>query len=69
MAIKMRAFTKKQAPKADDDEKVRFAAWLSDFDAKQADLTVKLDALLHSLGVEPARASNASITRTRHPGH
>jgi hypothetical protein len=69
MAIKRRTSTKERAPKADDDEKVRLAAWLNDFDAKQADLAAKLDALLRSLGVDPARASNASVTGTHHPDH
>jgi hypothetical protein len=34
-------------------EEARFEAWLKDFDARQAALTIKLDALLLSLGVEP----------------
>ena len=33
----------------------RFEAWLRDFDARQADLTARLDAILYSLGVDPAR--------------
>jgi hypothetical protein len=44
MATRTRAPTKDQTPKQ-DDEKVRFEAWLSDFDARHADLTARLDAL------------------------
>jgi hypothetical protein len=40
-----------------DDDEARFEAWLRDFDVRHADLTTRLDALLRSLGVDPARAS------------
>jgi hypothetical protein len=43
-----------QPAKKPSDE-ARFEAWLRDFDARQADLTARLDAILHSLGVDPAR--------------
>jgi hypothetical protein len=38
-------------------DEARFEAWLKDFDARQADLTARLDAILHSLGVDPAKVS------------
>ncbi len=31
----------------------RFEAWLIDFDAREAELRMRLDSLLHTLGVEP----------------
>ena len=49
-----RTATKERAPKRDEDE-ARFEAWLKDFDTRQADLTARLDAILHSLGVDPAK--------------
>jgi hypothetical protein len=51
-----RTLTNSKIPKKDGD-KARFEAWLHDFDARQADLTARLDAFLHSLGVEPGRHS------------
>jgi hypothetical protein len=42
-----------QAKKASDE--ARFEAWLTDFDARHDDLAARLDAVLHSLGVDPAR--------------
>ncbi|MEA2732367.1 MAG: hypothetical protein QOF70_6842 [Acetobacteraceae bacterium] len=51
-----RTLTKSKIPKQDGD-KARFEAWLHDFDARQADLTARLDAFLHSLGIEPGRHS------------
>lgn len=45
---------RERAPKRDEDE-ARFEAWLKDFDTRQADLTARLDAILHSLGVDPAK--------------
>jgi hypothetical protein len=53
MTTRTRATTKTQTPKLDDE--VRFEAWLSDFDARMADLTLRQDALLRKLGIEPAR--------------
>ena len=41
----------------DADMVARFEAWLRDFDARHANLTIRLDALLRSLGVDPAGAS------------
>ena len=38
-------------------DEARFEAWLQNFDARQADLTARLDAILHSLGVDPAKVS------------
>jgi len=38
-------------------EEARFEAWLKDFDARQARLASKLDALLLSLGIEPESPS------------
>jgi hypothetical protein len=55
MALKASVVSKQRTPRAEDDEAARFEAWLSDFDARQAGLTAKLDALLYSLGVDPAR--------------
>jgi hypothetical protein len=58
MATKQATIPTARAPrqgKKDNDE-ARFEAWLRDFDARHADLTIRLDALLHSLGVDPARA-------------
>jgi hypothetical protein len=46
------AFTKTGAAKQDDDD-ARFEAWLSDFDARMADLTARQDTLLRKLGLEP----------------
>jgi hypothetical protein len=43
-------------PVKPQDDSARFEAWLKDFDARQAQLSAKLDAVLHSLGVDPARA-------------
>jgi hypothetical protein len=31
----------------------RFEAWLTDFDAREADLRARLDSLLQTLGVKP----------------
>jgi hypothetical protein len=45
----------RQAKKPSDE--ARFEEWLRDFDARQADLTARLDAILHSLGVDPAKVS------------
>jgi hypothetical protein len=45
----------RHAKKAEDE--ARFEAWLQDFDACQADLTARLDAVLQSLGVDPAKVS------------
>ena len=45
----------RQAEKLGDE--ARFEAWLTDFDARHAALTMRLDALLRSLGVDPARSS------------
>ena len=58
MATK-RATTIDRAPRQakKTGEEARFEAWLDDFDARQADLAARLDALLHSLGIDPARAS------------
>jgi hypothetical protein len=55
MAQRTRALTADKAPEL--DEAARFEAWLKDFDARHADLTVRLDAVLRSLGVDPARVS------------
>jgi hypothetical protein len=44
-------------PDKKSDDYARFEAWLSDFDARQANLAARLDAFLHSLGVEPRGAS------------
>jgi hypothetical protein len=41
----------------EQSEEARFEQWLRDFDARQADLSARLDAVLHSLGVDPARAT------------
>ena len=49
-----RTAPRERAPKRDEDE-ARFEAWLKDFDTRQADLTARLDAILHSLGVDPAK--------------
>jgi len=49
-----RTATRERALKRDEDE-ARFEAWLKDFDTRQADLTARLDAILHSLGVDPAK--------------
>jgi hypothetical protein len=46
----------RQTKKPSDE--ARFEAWLQDFDARQADLTARLDAILHSLGVDPAKISD-----------
>jgi hypothetical protein len=43
------------------DEK-RLEQWFVQFDAKLADLSVRQDALLKSLGVEPVRSSSTSDT-------
>jgi hypothetical protein len=56
MAVKTRAQSNERPPKADADA-ARFKAWLSDFDARHAELAARLDALLHSLGVNPARVT------------
>ena len=40
-------------PKSQDDE-ARFEAWIHDFDARMAELTVRQDRLLRKLGIEPA---------------
>lgn len=55
MAQRTRTFAKDRAP--EPNEAARFEAWLRDFDARHADLTVRLDAVLRSLGVDPARVS------------
>jgi hypothetical protein len=59
MATKQATISTARVPrqgKKDNDE-ARFEAWLRDFDASHADLTMRLDALLRSLGVDPTRAS------------
>ena len=58
MATK-RAATADRAPRQAKEigEEARFEAWLKDFDARHAALTARLDALLHSLGVDPGRIS------------
>jgi hypothetical protein len=45
----------KQTPTNDrqPDDNARFEAWLKDFDARQAQLSARLDAVLYSLGVTP----------------
>lgn len=55
MAQRTRAVTTDRAPQL--DEAARFEAWLRDFDARHADLTVRLDAVLRSLGVDPVMVS------------
>lgn len=55
MAQRTRAFVADRA--SEPDEAARFEAWLRDFDARHADLTVRLDAVLRSLGVDPLRVS------------
>jgi len=50
---------KERAAKRSEDE-ARFEAWLRDFDTRQADLTARLDAILHSLGVDPAKMPEAA---------
>jgi hypothetical protein len=49
-----RTAPRERAPTRDEDE-ARFEAWLKDFDTRQADLTARLDAILHSLGVDPTK--------------
>jgi hypothetical protein len=56
LAKKARPSVRKIAPAkgtAARSEAARFEAWLKDFDARQAALTIELDALLLSLGVTP----------------
>jgi hypothetical protein len=62
MVIKTRTTTKEGPPKLDDA--ARFEAWLSDFDARMADLTARQDALLRSLGVEPVRHKSTLLPET-----
>lgn len=38
------------------DEQARFDAWLSDFDARLADLRARQEEFLRSLGIEPVRS-------------
>lgn len=52
MTTKTRATTKDRKP---NDDEARFDAWLRDFDARMADLTLRQDALLRKLGIEPAQ--------------
>ncbi|MGE0225357.1 MAG: hypothetical protein AB7S57_18955 [Acetobacteraceae bacterium] len=39
-----------------ESEEARFEAWLRDFDARHVELTMRLDAVLRSLGDDPAKA-------------
>jgi hypothetical protein len=51
-----RTTPRERAPEREEDEAC-FEAWLRDFDVRQADLTARLDGILHSLGVDPAKVS------------
>lgn len=41
--------------KPEESEEAKFAAWLKDFDARHAEMAARLDALLHSFGIDPVR--------------
>jgi hypothetical protein len=46
----------KRTPVARQDaDEAQFEAWLKNFDARRADLSAQIDAVLRSLGVEPAK--------------
>jgi hypothetical protein len=57
MSAKPTSTLRKSKLPDEDSDTARFEAWLHDFDARQADLTARLDAFLHSLGIEPGRPS------------
>jgi hypothetical protein len=42
--------------KPEESEEAKFAAWLKDFDARHAEMVVRLDALLYSFGIDPVRS-------------
>ncbi len=54
MATRTRTQPQQRIPERDQDE-ARFQAWLNDFDARHAEVAARLDALLRTLGVDPAR--------------
>jgi hypothetical protein len=59
MATKPRTTTKQRSPELDDA--ARFEAWLHDFDTRHAELTVRLDALLRSLDINPAKTERETV--------